>query len=66
MSACNWAVSIVGVELLNLSRAAARYLRHEHTAVVTEVCHNAVDGLAGANALLVIGVARGRGVAGER
>ncbi len=59
------AARVIGVELLDLPRAAARYLRHEQTAVVAVVRHHVVHGFAGADALLVIGIARGRAVARE-
>ena len=60
------AARVIGVELLDLVCAAARYLRHKEAAVIAVVCHGAADGLAGAHALLVVGIARVGAVAGER
>ena len=60
------AARVVGVELLDLVCAAARHLRHEEAAVIAVVCHGAADGLAGTNALLIVGIAHVRAVAGER
>ena len=56
---------VVGVELLDLARAAALHLRHQQAAVVVERGRNAVHRFAAAHALLVIGVARRGAVAGK-
>ena len=49
---------VIGVELLDLARAAALHLRHEQAAVVAEGGGDVVHRLARTHALLVVGVAR--------
>ena len=56
---------VIGVELLDLARAAALHLRHEQAAVVAEGGGDVVHRLARTHALLVVGIARCGVVAGE-
>jgi len=56
---------IVGVKLFNLAFPAAPYLRHEEASVVAEGGGDVVHRLARADALLVVGIACGRAVAGK-